>query len=193
MTLKPQHERFRDAYFILPNATQAAITAGYSRKTAYSQGQRLLNNVEIKASLAELGSKMAIKTDITQQRVILEYARIALANMTDFMTWDQDGMKLKDSLSLTEEEVAAVAEVSQTITEHGGTLRLKLHDKKGALDSLAARLWPVIERSEHLNVNIDAGIAGMVEVIKRLKMTSEQLDTWALMLEEGKESRPDAL
>ena len=36
------------------NATQAAIRAGYSQKTAYSQGQRLLKNVEIKRAVDDL-------------------------------------------------------------------------------------------------------------------------------------------
>ena len=49
LTLKQQ--RFADEYIICGNATQAAIKAGYSEKTAYSQGQRLLKNVEIKSVL----------------------------------------------------------------------------------------------------------------------------------------------
>lgn len=39
------------------NATQAAKKAGYSKKTAYSQGQRLLKNVEIAKALAEREKK----------------------------------------------------------------------------------------------------------------------------------------
>lgn len=35
------------------NATQAAIRAGYSPKTAYSIGQRLLKNVEVQAAMTE--------------------------------------------------------------------------------------------------------------------------------------------
>ncbi len=39
---------FIDAYLDTFNATRAAIIAGYSKKTAYSQGQRLLKKAEIK-------------------------------------------------------------------------------------------------------------------------------------------------
>ena len=39
--LTPKHQHFVDEYFILQNASKAAISAGYSRKTARSQGQRL--------------------------------------------------------------------------------------------------------------------------------------------------------
>nr|WP_105119262.1 terminase small subunit [Streptococcus suis] len=40
--------RFSDEFIKLGNATQAALNAGYSEKTSYSQGQRLLKNVEVK-------------------------------------------------------------------------------------------------------------------------------------------------
>lgn len=40
--------RFADEFIKFGNATQAALNAGYSEKTSYSQGQRLLKNVEVK-------------------------------------------------------------------------------------------------------------------------------------------------
>ena len=51
MTAK--QKRFCDEYLTDMNATQAAIRAGYSKKTAYSQGQRMLKNVEVKAYIDE--------------------------------------------------------------------------------------------------------------------------------------------
>lgn len=47
MALTAKQKMFCDEYLIDLNATQAAIRAGYSPKTAYSQGQRLLKNVEV--------------------------------------------------------------------------------------------------------------------------------------------------
>lgn len=49
MTLRQQ--RFCDAYLETGNATESAIRAGYSKDSAYSAGQRLLKNVEIKEYL----------------------------------------------------------------------------------------------------------------------------------------------
>ena len=43
----PRSIDFVDEYLVDLNATQAAIRAGYSEKTAYSIGQRLLKNVEV--------------------------------------------------------------------------------------------------------------------------------------------------
>ena len=52
MTEKQQ--RFIDAYIQNGgNATQAALHAGFSERTAYSQGQRLLKNVEVRAAIDE--------------------------------------------------------------------------------------------------------------------------------------------
>ena len=48
-----RQRRFADAYLASPNATRAAEAAGYSKKTAYSQGQRLLKNAEIAAFIRE--------------------------------------------------------------------------------------------------------------------------------------------
>ncbi len=72
MTLTEKQQRFCDEYLIDYNATQAAIRAGYSEKTAYSQGQRLLKKVEIKTyideKLAEISSQ---KTAEAQE--VMEY------------------------------------------------------------------------------------------------------------------------
>lgn len=46
--MTPKQRKFADCYIKSGNATQAAIEAGYSEKTARSQGQRLLTNVDIK-------------------------------------------------------------------------------------------------------------------------------------------------
>jgi phage terminase small subunit len=49
--LRPQIMIFVTEYIKSGNATQAAIAAGYSEKTAYSQGSRLLKNVEVQQYL----------------------------------------------------------------------------------------------------------------------------------------------
>ena len=50
--------RFAEEYLIDTNATQAAIRAGYKKETAYSQGQRLLKHVEVKAYIEERLTEM---------------------------------------------------------------------------------------------------------------------------------------
>lgn len=53
-----RQERFCQEYSKLGNATQSAINAGYSEKTAYSAGQRLLKDVEIKNRIRELAGEI---------------------------------------------------------------------------------------------------------------------------------------
>jgi phage terminase small subunit len=52
-SLTTKQRQFALEYMLDFNATQAAIRAGYSKKTARQQGQRLLTNVDIQAELRE--------------------------------------------------------------------------------------------------------------------------------------------
>ena len=67
-----KQKRFADEYLIDTNATQAAIRAGYSKKTAYSQGQRLLTNVEIKTYIDEQLNKIHDE-DIADATEVIKY------------------------------------------------------------------------------------------------------------------------
>ena len=82
--LTEMQERFCQEYIIDLNATQAAIRAGYSEKTAYSQGQRSLKKVEIQAYLQEKMKERAERTEITQDKVLKELALIAFSNAADY-------------------------------------------------------------------------------------------------------------
>lgn len=53
MALTKKQLLFANEYLKDCNATQSAIRAGYSKKTAYSQGQRMLKNVEVKKYIDE--------------------------------------------------------------------------------------------------------------------------------------------
>ena len=63
-------KRFADEYLVDLNATQAAIRAGYKEKTAYSQGQRMLKNVEIKTYIEEQLEWLHNKKTADAQEVI---------------------------------------------------------------------------------------------------------------------------
>ena len=68
--MNERQQRFADAYLENPNATRAAIAAGYSQKTAGSQGQRLLKNVEVAAYIRERQADARILS-ITRARALL--------------------------------------------------------------------------------------------------------------------------
>lgn len=70
--LTAKQQRFCDEYLIDLNATQAAIRAGYSKKTAYSIGQENLKKPEINAHIEK---RMAEKEEalIAKQDEVLQY------------------------------------------------------------------------------------------------------------------------
>lgn len=72
MALNDKQKQFFKEYIVDANATQSAIRAGYSKKTAYSQGQRLLKNVEGQKYLQELMDEKE-KALIADQDEVLKY------------------------------------------------------------------------------------------------------------------------
>lgn len=82
--LTAKQQRFCDEYLIDLNATQAAIRAGYSKKTANEQGARLLVNVSIQKKIFELQKEREKRTEITQDSVLHELALIAFAKASDY-------------------------------------------------------------------------------------------------------------
>jgi len=70
MTITPKQQRFADEYLIDLNATQAAIRAGYSERSAEQQGNRLLGNDKVAAYIAEAQADRSERTDITQDYVL---------------------------------------------------------------------------------------------------------------------------
>lgn len=75
--LTAKQARFKDEYLIDNNATQAAMRAGYSKKTAKSQGQRLLTNVDIAAAIKVGQKDIAKRNGLTIDDILdeLEEAR----------------------------------------------------------------------------------------------------------------------
>jgi phage terminase small subunit len=140
----PRQEKFIEEYIMLDNATQAAKNAGYSEKTAYSQGQRLLKNVEIADEIARRRAELR-KTSITPERIVREYLQLLNANMKDYAAWGPGGVQVRPSDTLTEEQTAAISEIAET--QSG--VKVKLHDKKGILDSLARIAGMFVEKVEH--------------------------------------------
>jgi len=157
VSLTPKQERFVAEYLIDLNATQAAIRAGYSEKTATEQGSRLLTNVKVQQAIAKGQNKTAAKLEITKERIVEELAKIGFSNMLDYMRAGTDGDPYLDFSNLTREQAAALAEVTVEDFKDGRgedardvrRVKFKLHDKKGALVDMAKMLGFMIEKHEH--------------------------------------------
>lgn len=76
--LTPKQKRFVEEYVVDCNATQAAIRAGYSPKTAYSIGQENLKKPEVMKAIAEKQKKVSEKTEydaLAWRKDMLEYKK----------------------------------------------------------------------------------------------------------------------
>lgn len=77
LALTPKEERFVEEYLVDCNATQAAIRAGYSEKTARAIGHELLQRPHIQDAIARAKQARSKRTEVTIDRVVRELARIA--------------------------------------------------------------------------------------------------------------------
>jgi phage terminase small subunit len=75
--MTPKQIAFVAEYLVDKNATQAAIRAGYSAKTANEQGARLLANVSVRATIDSALAKQADTLEISAARILRERARLA--------------------------------------------------------------------------------------------------------------------
>ena len=140
--MNAKHEAFAHEYTVDRNGTQAAIRAGYAEGSAKVTASRLLTNANVAALVHELTTAQFARAEITGDAVLAELGAIAFSNMNHFARWGASGVTLHESDDLPELAGALVAEVSETVTQHGGTKRLKLHDKLGALALLLKRFDP---------------------------------------------------
>ncbi|WP_390451781.1 terminase small subunit, partial [Chryseobacterium sp. Alg-005] len=84
MKLTEKQQKFCEEYLIDLNATQSAIRAGYSEKTASEQGTRLLGNVKVQNFLKERQEKKAEELDITQTMILQELVKIAFGDVKNY-------------------------------------------------------------------------------------------------------------
>jgi len=151
--LNARQARFAKEYPVDLNATKAAIRAGYSPHTASRIGSRLLKNVEIQAAIAAAGQRIEERTEITQDMVVRELARVAFSDGRKL--YRPDG-SLKPP-SEWDDETAAVVSGVETIELFEGAGRDRRHighkpkvkrwDKVKALELLGRRFGMFLDRT----------------------------------------------
>lgn len=155
--LTGKQRRFVEEYLVDRNATQAALRAGYSEKTAYAVGAENLRKPQIAAAVAAAQEARSKRTEITADAVLRELAKLGFANMDDFMKVGPDGAPRLDFSSLTRDQKAALVEVTveEFVDGRGEEARdvrrvkFKLADKRAALVDIGKHLGMFRERVEH--------------------------------------------
>ena len=144
--LTAKQNQFVAEYLIDLNATQAAIRAGYSKKTAEWQGPQLLGKTHVAEAVALAVQARSGRTNITADRVLLEIARLAFFDPRQLLNPDGSPKPINElddgtaaalaGLDITEEFEGSGADRVFT----GYTKKFKLADKNSALEKLAKHL-----------------------------------------------------
>jgi len=156
MFINLKRQRFIEEYLVDSNATQAAIRAGYSQKTAEVQGSQLLRmfKVQIDARLTTMREKLAAASTISKHRWIQEIACLALVDPGTYFDTHGNPIEVRDlpprarrALAGFEfyEDFEGKGESRKAV---GYTKKFKWHDKIRALELLGKALGYYVEKKD---------------------------------------------
>lgn len=165
--LTEKQKRFVAEYLVDLNATQAAIRAGYSAKTAEVIGYENLRKPQIADAIDQAMAKRAERTEITQDMVIRELAAIGFAKASDYAQVTASG---RVRITPTEELSDVQRRALSGIKEGKFGIEVSSYDKVKALDLLGKHLGMFSERTTQQEPEND-----LVE--KLLSGTGEDIDT----------------
>lgn len=185
MALTAKQQRFIQELLLDLNATQAAIRAGYSKRTAQEQGSQMLAHPEIKAAIDAAMAKRSEKTEIHAARVLEEIAAMAFYDPADLIgiarelsggeecregegVIEMNGKRYAVSGITSPAHIAGLSEnVRRAIVgwswDRNENFTLKLADKSKALDQLARHLSLYNDRIEV------SGVEALADRLARVK------------------------
>lgn len=155
--LTKKQDMFCREFIIDYHQTKAAIRAGYSEKTAYSIGNRLMKNVEIQEQIAELEKERMKRLNISQDRVLYELACIAMSNGADYGEVTEKNIPVENGepvpvqcvdFTLTKELNDQQRRAISSIKEGKSGIEVRTHDKVKALELLMKHYGMLSDRPE---------------------------------------------
>lgn len=144
LTVKQQ--RFVEEYLIELNATQAAIRAGYSRRTARQIGEENLTKPDIAKCIREVLEQRRNQCQVKGDALVEELQKVAFSDIRQAFTTDLHGrVRLKTITEIPEGTARGIASIRSVTCEHkdGRITRrtsVRMHDKFTALSLLAKHL-----------------------------------------------------
>ena len=133
--LTPRQERFVREYVNCGIGGLAARRAGYSPNGADQQAAFLLRNIKISESIAAKKAEREKKFNFTVERWVNENMKAAFSDLGDVLEWD-NGVVIKKKEDMDEDARQCIEGITETVTEHGGTISVKMRDKNKALEML---------------------------------------------------------
>lgn len=129
-----KQKRFIEYYLVSNNATQSAIQAGYSRRSAGKIGHQLLEKTRIQEEISKRTKEALNNLKLDTDRVLAELASVAFSRITDIVSFDTEG-----GLSLAENpDLSSLASLEWDSS--GGIKKVKLEGKLKALELLGKHL-----------------------------------------------------
>jgi phage terminase small subunit len=167
MPLGPKQARFVEEYLKDLNATQAAIRAGYSPKTAETQGSRLFRNVQVSKAISEALARRSARVEVKSDDILRELMRLAMVDIGQ--AFDEEG-KFKALHEMPEDVRRAISgiEVDELFegsgrdrTQVGWTKKIKFWDKVRGLELLGKHVKLFTENHQHQHSGLDGGPISM--------------------------------
>jgi phage terminase small subunit len=140
--LTDKQKAFCKFYIYDWNATQAAIKAGYSEKSAKEIASETLTKLNVQAYIKELQSRGEKLVNLSKQKVADEYKKIAFCSIAHLHdTW----ITRKEFEELTQDEKSCISEITTSVRKVKDEetiidieyVKIKLHDKVKALENLS--------------------------------------------------------
>jgi phage terminase small subunit len=157
--LSEKEKAFIAEYLVDLNGSQAAIRAGYSRKSVAKMAYLILKRPRVIDAIAETQAKRLAAIDMRAENVLSELSAVARGNVLDYMRLGRDGEPIVDFSGLERERAAALSEVCvEDFADGRGQnkrdvrrVKFRMHDKVAALDKLAKHFGLLRERVSHEN------------------------------------------
>ena len=131
--ISPKQQRFCEEYIKDLNGSEAAIRAGYSKKTARNKASNLLDDPAIVDYLQQLQKKVAERNNITVDELIQDLIEIKNINIATL--YDKEG-KLRNINELPKSFTKCIQEVYKTKTG----IKYKFYSRLDAIEKLARHL-----------------------------------------------------
>jgi phage terminase small subunit len=168
--LTPKQQRFLAEYLRDANATQAAVRAGYSARTAHVQGWRLLKNVEVARALKEAQGARAHRLQLDADEFLGELRRIALSDPAKAfdahgqpLPIDQVPEELRRAISGCEvEELAVGSGKDEAVSRR--VRKYKFWDKVKAVELGLKHLGLLKDKVEH---EVGPGLAELIAASRK--------------------------
>jgi phage terminase small subunit len=170
--MTPKQQRFVEEYLIDLNATQAAIRAGYSKKTADQQASRLLTNVKVKAAIETAMEARSKRTEFDADWVLKRLGAEAMADVADLYEEDGRIKPIHEWPLIFRQGLVAGFDIDEHLVgdaKVGQTTKIKLSDRIKRIELIGKHVdVQAFSEKQQIDHTIDEKPTTDVELARRL-------------------------